>query len=41
MAFGLAEHVMGIWGRKLNPDAKAGAHAAGDNNFKDKVRVKI
>jgi hypothetical protein len=32
--FGFAEHVMGIGGRKLHPEAKASAHLAGDTNLK-------
>jgi hypothetical protein len=40
-AFGFAEHVMGIWGRELYPDAEAGAHPAGDSNFKHRVRVEF
>jgi hypothetical protein len=33
--------VVVIWGRELNPDAEAGAHLAGDNNFKHRVRVEF
>jgi hypothetical protein len=40
-AFGFAEHVMGIGGRELYPDAEAGAHLAGDNSFKHIVGVKF
>jgi hypothetical protein len=40
-AFGFAEHVMGMWGRELYPDAEAGAHLAGDSNFKHGVRVEF
>jgi hypothetical protein len=39
-AFGFAEHVMGIGGKELYPDAKAGAYLAGDISFKHGVRVK-
>jgi hypothetical protein len=37
-AYGFAEHVMGIWGREMYPDAEVGAHLAGDNIFKHIVR---
>jgi hypothetical protein len=40
-AFGLAEHVMGIGGRKLHTDVHASTHLAGYNNLKTKVRVKL
>jgi hypothetical protein len=40
-AFGLAEHVMGIWGRELYPDAEAGAHLMGDSSFEHNVRVEF
>jgi hypothetical protein len=39
--FGFAEHVVGVWGREVDPDAEMCAHLAGDCNFKDKVRVKF
>jgi hypothetical protein len=39
--FGFAEHVMGIWGRELYPDAEAGGHMAGNNSFKHIVRVEF
>jgi hypothetical protein len=32
---------MGIWGRELYPDTEAGAHMAGDNSFKHRVRVEF
>jgi hypothetical protein len=40
-AFGLAEHVVGIGGRELYPNAKAGTHMAGDSTFEHRVRVKF
>jgi hypothetical protein len=40
-AFGLAEHVVGIGGRELHPNAEAGTHMAGDNNLEHRVRVEF
>jgi hypothetical protein len=40
-SFGFAEHVMGMWGRKLNTDALASAHLADDSSLKDGVRVEL
>jgi hypothetical protein len=40
-AFGFAENVMVIRGRKLHADAHASAHMAGDSNLKDRVRVEV
>jgi hypothetical protein len=40
-AFGFAEHVMGIWGGELYPDAEAGAHLASGSIFKHRVRVEF
>mmetsp|Transcript_14020 Transcript_14020/g.24847 ORF Transcript_14020/g.24847 Transcript_14020/m.24847 type:complete len:207 (-) Transcript_14020:420-1040(-) len=39
--FGLAEHVVGVWGRELYPDAEVCAHLASDSSFKHRVRVKF
>jgi hypothetical protein len=40
-AFSFAEHMTGIWGKELYPDAEAGAHLVNGNNFKHKVRVEF
>jgi hypothetical protein len=40
-AFSFAEHVMGMGSKELHPNAEVGAHMAGDNNFKHKVRVEF
>jgi hypothetical protein len=37
---GFAEHVLGAWGKELDPDAEMGAHLAVGCSFKDRVRVK-
>jgi hypothetical protein len=39
--FGFAEYVVGVWGRELDPDAEVCAHLASDNNFKQRVGVKL
>ena len=39
--FGFAEHVVGVRGREMDPDAKACAHPTSDNSFKHRVGVKL
>jgi hypothetical protein len=39
--FGFAEHVVGIRGRELDPDAEVCAHVASDGSFKHRVGVKF
>jgi hypothetical protein len=39
--FGFAEHVVGVWGRELDPDAEVCAHPTSGSSFKHRVGVKL